>query len=157
MCIFRYRSYHTGCMIHTQTICRSHVLYWSWVHRIVKLQYMDCKDGLRLYYFIKEFLQADLPAQIYMGNQGAMFVANNSVTNKRSKHVDHRSHITGDKNNKGSIKLNHTSTCLTIMSISLPRPWTRLYTSSLPTSFSMTRRWHWSEWSILTPILRGVW
>mmetsp|Transcript_43485 Transcript_43485/g.81431 ORF Transcript_43485/g.81431 Transcript_43485/m.81431 type:complete len:398 (+) Transcript_43485:385-1578(+) len=69
-----------------------------------------CKDGLSLYYFLGEFVQVLTPITIYMDNQGAMFMASNLVTNKRSKHIDLRYHMIRDYINKGIFRLEYIST-----------------------------------------------
>lgn len=69
-----------------------------------------CKDGLGLCCFINEFAQVDLPKQIYMVNQGAMLMANNKRTDKRSKHILLRYHMKRDCYNKGIIKLTYIGT-----------------------------------------------
>lgn len=53
-----------------------------------------CKDGLGLYDFINEFIHVDPPMQMHMDNRGAMFMTNNLVTTKKSKHIDLRKHMT---------------------------------------------------------------
>jgi len=68
------------------------------------------KDGLSLYYFLGEFLQVLKPITIYMDNQGAMFMASNLVTNKRSNHIDLRYHTIRDYISKGLFRLEYVST-----------------------------------------------
>jgi len=68
------------------------------------------KDGLSLYYFLGEFVLMLTPTTIYMDNQGAMFMASNLVTNKRSKRIDLRYHMIRDYINKCLFRLEYIST-----------------------------------------------
>lgn len=47
---------------------------------------------------------------IYMDIQGAMYIPNNPVTNKRSKHIYVHYHMIRNYNNKGTINPNYIST-----------------------------------------------
>lgn len=68
-----------------------------------------CKDGFNMYRFMSEYMQIITHISIYMDNKGAMFMASNLVTSKRSKHIDFRCHLVWDFLNKGIISLVYIS------------------------------------------------
>mmetsp|Transcript_40261 Transcript_40261/g.76979 ORF Transcript_40261/g.76979 Transcript_40261/m.76979 type:complete len:86 (+) Transcript_40261:3-260(+) len=70
-------------------------------------------------------MQVTKPITIFMDNQGAMYMASNLVTNKRSKHIDLRYHLIRDFVNKGIISLEYISTEHNIADI-LTKPLQRL-------------------------------
>lgn len=60
-----------------------------------------CNDGIVLYYFLVEFVQVLTHITKCIDKYGAMFLASNTVTDKRSKHIDPRNHMIRDYMAKG--------------------------------------------------------
>lgn len=69
-----------------------------------------CKDGLHLLHFLSEFIQVTLPSTMRVDNMGAMFMAKNDVSNKRTKHIDLRYHMVRDYIRAGFFILEHVRT-----------------------------------------------
>ena len=93
-----------------------------------------CKDGLQIVHFLSEVVQVELPATIMIDNKGAEFMAQNDVTNKRSKHIDLRYHMIRDYVKQGFFQLTHVSTAYNtadIMTKALERVKHELHTNSL--------------------------
>lgn len=79
--------------------------------------------------------QANLPAYIFMGNQGAMNMTSNLVTNKRSKRVDLRCRMIRDFINHLMIKPEYINTEHNVADIRnkpLQRVKRRCFTNILP-------------------------
>lgn len=61
-------------------------------------------------HFMAEFMQITMPATMKMDNMGAMFMAKNDVSNKRTKHIDLRYHMIRDYVKAGFFMLEHVGT-----------------------------------------------
>ena len=99
----------------------------------------SCKDGLHVIHFLNEFLNPVLPSILKMDNQGALFMAKNDVSSKRSKHVDLRYHMVRDYVRSGYFTLTHVSTVLNradIMTKALDRLKHEGHTSALLRDYS---------------------
>lgn len=78
---------------------------------IVYIDVLDaCKEGLNIYHFLNECMHVIVPIPSCMDNKGAMYMASNVVTNKRSKHIDLRNHLIIDFASKGATKLECINT-----------------------------------------------
>jgi hypothetical protein len=70
----------------------------------------SCKNALYFKSLLEEITQIELPMKVKIDNQGAMFIAENEVNNKRTKHIDIRFHAIRDWIKKGFFKLFYVST-----------------------------------------------
>jgi hypothetical protein len=69
-----------------------------------------CKDGLHLIHFLSEFMPVALPATVMIDNIGAKFMAQNDLSNKRTKHIDLRYHMIRDYIKQGFFVLKYVCT-----------------------------------------------
>jgi hypothetical protein len=66
-----------------------------------------CKEGLYFRNLIDEIAPINLPIHVGVDNLGAGFIAQNSVNNARTKHIDIRYHMIRDWISKGIFELFH--------------------------------------------------
>ena len=69
-----------------------------------------CKEGRHLYNLLSEMMPISTPINVYMDNQGAIFLGDNAVTSRRSKHIDICFHLIRDWIREKLMKLSYVST-----------------------------------------------
>lgn len=92
------------------------------------------KEGLHVYNLVNEILEVQTPMQVHLDNVGAMYVAQNSVNNSRTKHIDIRYHMVRDWVAKGFFKLMHVPSVDNVADVftkALPVPALRRFAAKL--------------------------
>ena len=70
-----------------------------------------CKEGLYFRNLISELRPVQLPIKLNVDNLGAGFIAQNSVNNSRTKHIDIRWHMIRDWVSKKVFELFYIKSC----------------------------------------------
>ena len=63
-----------------------------------------------MYNLLSEMMPISTPINVYMDNQGAIFLGDNAVTSRRSKHIDICFHLIRDWIREKLMKLSYVST-----------------------------------------------
>lgn len=106
-------------------------------HSTVEAEYISLSDGLKEVLWMKSMLEelgldefVGKPCSVYVDNQGAISLASDKITSRRSKHIDIKYHFVREKVENGEVCLKYVSTQENLADI-LTKPLTGIRTREL--------------------------